>query len=123
MFYRWLADGALALHFAFVLFVALGGFLVLRWRRVAWLHVPAVVWGVITEFAGLVCPLTPLENVLRDRAGQVGYTGGFIEHYITRMMYPNGLTRGLQVALGSLALVTNAALYWWALRRRPDVRR
>jgi len=123
MFYRWLADGALVLHFAFVLFVALGGFLVLRWRRVAWLHVPAVVWGVITEFAGLVCPLTPLENVLRDRAGQVGYTGGFIEHYITRMMYPNGLTRGLQVALGSLALVTNAALYWWALRRRPDVRR
>jgi uncharacterized protein DUF2784 len=123
MLYSWLADGVLIVHFAFVLFVAFGGLLLLRWRRVAWFHVPAVIWGAITEFAGIVCPLTPLENILRARAGQVGYTGGFIEHYITRVMYPNGLTRGVQVALGSLAVLTNVALYWWALTRRSHFQR
>jgi uncharacterized protein DUF2784 len=111
LIYRALADLVLVVHFAFVLFVVLGGLLVLRWPRAAWLHVPAAIWGVLIEYTGWICPLTPLENSLRMRGGEAGYSGGFIEHYIQPLLYPAGLTRSTQVVLGSLALVLNLTAY------------
>lgn len=117
MTYRILADLVALTHFAFVLFVIAGALLLLHSRWWAVLHVPAFAWGALIEFRGWVCPLTPLENALRARAGQAGYAGGFVEHYITRLIYPEGLTRGIQVALGALVLVGNVLLYWWLWRR------
>lgn len=118
MIYRALADLVLVLHLGFVLFVVLGGLLVLRWPRVAFLHLPAAVWGVLIEYTGWICPLTPLENSLRLRGGEAGYTGGFIEHYIQPALYPNGLTRTTQIALGSFALLINLVAYGAVLSRR-----
>jgi hypothetical protein len=117
LIYRALADLVLVVHLAFVLFVVLGGLLVLRWPRVAWLHVPAAIWGVMIEYTGWICPLTPLENSLRMRGGEAGYSGGFIEHYIQPLLYPAGLTRSTQVVLGSLALVLNLTAYAIVLSR------
>ena len=111
MIYRALADLVLVVHLGFVLFVVLGGLLVLRWPPAAWLHVPAAIWGVLIEYTGWICPLTPLENSLRMRGGEAGYSGGFIEHYIQPLLYPAGLTRSTQVVLGSLALVLNLTAY------------
>jgi hypothetical protein len=111
------ADAIVALHFAFVLFVVLGASLVLRWPRVAWFHVPAVIWGALVEFTGWICPLTPLENRLRRRAGETGYQGDFIAHYVLPMLYPNGLTRQDQLVLGGAALAINIAIYALAFVR------
>ena len=111
MTYRVLADLALVLHLGFVLFVVLGGLLVVRWPRLAWVHIPAAVWGVLIEYTGWICPLTPLENSLRVRGGEPGYGGGFIQHYIQPLLYPNGLTRGTQLVLGSAVLLLNVAAY------------
>jgi hypothetical protein len=106
------ADGVLVLHLGFILFVMLGGLLVLRWPRVAWLHVPAVLWGIYVELSGRICPLTPLENSLREAAGQAGYSGGFIEHYVTALIYPDGLSRGIQVVLAAIVVLVNGFVYW-----------
>jgi hypothetical protein len=124
MLYQALADTVLLAHFGFVLFVALGGLAVLRWPRVAWVHLPAVAWGVLVEWAGWICPLTPLENALREAGGRAGYAGGFIDHYVGLAVYPALLTRAIQIVLGSLLLLANVLLYWWAVvrsrrRRRP----
>lgn len=118
MLHRGLADIVLVVHFAFVLFVVLGGLLVLRWPRVVWAHVPIAVYGAVIEFAGFICPLTPLENSLRRRGGEAGYEGGFIEQYITATLYPAGLTREIQVGLGVAVLVLNAAIYTVVVTRR-----
>jgi Protein of Unknown function (DUF2784) len=115
--YRALADLVLTLHLGFVLFVVFGGLLVIRWPRLAWIHVPAALWGVIIEYAGWICPLTPLENWLRSSGGEAGYAGGFIEHYLLPTLYPQGLTRGTQFVLGSLVLMINAAAYGALLLR------
>ncbi len=122
MIYRALADLVLVVHLVFVLFVVLGGVLVLKWTRVAWLHVPAAVWGVLIEYSGWICPLTPLENSLRERGGGAGYSGGFIEHYIQPVLYPAGLTRGTQIVLGSLALLVNLTAYGVVVARRGRFR-
>lgn len=122
MIYRVLADLVLVVHLAFVLFVVLGGLLVLRWPRLAWLHVPAAVWGVLIEYTGWICPLTPLENSLRERGGGAGYSGGFLEHYIQPVLYPAGLTRGTQIVLGSLALLVNLTAYGVVVARRGRFR-
>jgi hypothetical protein len=111
MSYRLLADLVLVVHAAFVVFVVLGGLAVLRWPRLAWVHLPAAIWGAGIEFAGGICPLTPLENHWRRLAGEQGYTAGFVEHYVVAALYPEGLTRGLQVALGLAVLAVNAAVY------------
>lgn len=116
--YRVLADLVLVVHFGFVLLVIAGGFLVLRWPKLAWVHLPAACWGVLIEFAGWICPLTPLEQRWRVRGGELGYEGGFIEHYVTAWLYPSGLTRMTQFFLGTLVLVVNAAIYAYLLRRR-----
>ncbi|HXI99138.1 MAG TPA: DUF2784 domain-containing protein [Gemmatimonadaceae bacterium] len=123
MIYRALADLILALHLVFVLFVVLGGLLVLRWPRTAWLHIPAAVWGVLIEYTGWICPLTPLENSFRTRGGEAGYSGGFIEHYIQPVLYPAGLTRGTQIVLGSFVLLLNLSAYGILLTRARMVRR
>ena len=113
------ADLIVALHFAFVAFVVLGGLLALRWPRVIWLHIPAVIWGAVIEFTGWICPLTPLENRLRRASGETGYQGDFIAHYILPVLYPNGLTRTDQLVLGGLALALNVVVYTFvAVRRR-----
>ena len=117
MWYRIAADFVLITHFAFVLFVVLGGFLALRWPRLAWVHLPVALYGAIIEFLGFICPLTPLENSLRQRGGEAGYSGGFIDHYITATIYPSGLTRGIQLVLGVAVLVLNAVLYAIVVRR------
>jgi Protein of Unknown function (DUF2784) len=116
-----LADAVLVLHLAFILFVVLGGLLVLRAPWLAWLHLPAAAWGAAIEFLGFVCPLTPFENWLRRQGGEAGYAGGFIDHYITSLVYPAGLTRGMQLAIGTAVVAINAAIYLclWHRRRRP----
>ncbi|HEY7234406.1 MAG TPA: DUF2784 domain-containing protein [Gemmatimonadaceae bacterium] len=120
MLYRLAADAILVAHLAFVLFVAAGGLLVLRWPRLAWLHVPIALYGATIEFVGFICPLTPLENWLRHRGGEAGYSGGFIAHYVTAVVYPNGLTRQIQLWLGAGVLALNAIVYtiWWRRRAR-----
>jgi hypothetical protein len=118
MIYRLLADVTVVLHFAFVLFVIGGGLLVWRYPRLAWLHVPAALWGALIEFAGWVCPLTPLENWLREQGGQQAYATSFVEHYLTPVLYPASLTREVQWVLGGLVLLVNVILYALILRRR-----
>ncbi len=118
MAYRAAADAILVSHLAFVLFVVFGALLLLRWPRLAWLHIPAVVWAAFIEFSGTICPLTPLEVTLRQRAGQAGYGGGFIDHYVVSLLYPEGLTQNTQAMLGAVVVAINAAIYIVAFRRR-----
>lgn len=117
MLYRVLADFMVLVHGAFVVFVVLGGLLVLWSIRWAWVHLPAAIWGAWVEFAGQICPLTPLENQLRHLAGERGYTGGFIEHYIIPLMYPPGLTRETQFALACVLVAVNLVAYGIAMVR------
>jgi hypothetical protein len=117
MLYRIAADLVVATHFAFVLYVVLGGVFALKWKRSAWVHIPAAVWGVVIEFAGWVCPLTPLENWLREKGGAPGYSGSFVEHYLEPLLYPAGLTRGLQIAFGVFALIVNFGVYGYVIWR------
>ena len=118
MWFRFLADLTVIVHLAFVLFVVFGGLLVLRWRRVAWLHLPAAGWGAWIEFAGWLCPLTPLENWLRERGGRPAYTSSFVERYIIPTLYPDSLSREVQWVLGGLVLLVNGLVYLMVLRRR-----
>ncbi len=125
MIVRLLADAVVALHAAFILFVIAGGFLVLWRRSFALAHLPAVAWAAWTEYTGAICPLTPVENAWRRAAGDAGYAGGFIEHYLVPLIYPAGLTPRVQLWLGSVVLVVNVAVYafvWWRTRRRGRAR-
>jgi len=117
MVYHALSNLVLIAHLAFVLFVVLGGFLVLKWKSLAWIHVPAFLWGALIELAGWVCPLTPLENWLREKDGGLVYRTGFIEHYILPLLYPATLPRSSQIFLGLLVLSVNLGLYGWILWR------
>ncbi len=118
MLYALLADATVVAHVSFIVFVVTGGFLVLRWPRVAWVHLPLAAWGAWVEFGNRVCPLTPLENHFRARAGEAGYEGGFIEHYLLGILYPAGLTREVQLLLGTGVVLVNLAVYGWVWRRR-----
>lgn len=117
MHYGLLADAVVALHLLFIAFAVLGGFLTLWQPWIAALHLPAMAWAAYVEFSGRICPLTPLENYLRALAGERGYTGGFIEHYITPLVYPAGLTREIQLALGVAVIAINLLAYGLLLRR------
>lgn len=119
--YAALADAVLVTHFAFVLFVVFGGLLALEWPKVMWAHVPAAAWGVAIELFGWICPLTPLENELRARAGQAGYHGDFVARYVMPVLYPEGLTREAQYVLGTAALLFNVAIYTLVVRRRRTI--
>jgi len=112
------ADLVVAVHFLFVVFVVLGGLLALRWPKVAYLHLPAAVWGAAIEFAGWICPLTPLEKWLRRQGGSTGYSGDFVEHYILPVLYPSALTREIQLLLGCIVIAINLAIYGYVLRRK-----
>ncbi|MBA1229122.1 DUF2784 domain-containing protein [Pseudomonas viridiflava] len=111
MIYRVAADAVVLFHFLFIVFVLLGGLLVLTRPWMALMHVPAMVWGALVEFLHLYCPLTPLENALRNRAGEQGYDGGFIEHYLIALIYPSGLTPQIQLWLGSIVVLVNGSIY------------
>lgn len=114
---RLAADAVLLAHFAFVLFVVLGGMLVLRWPRLAWVHAPAALWGAAVELFGWICPLTPLEVALRRAAGDAGYSGGFIEHYVASVLYPSDFTREMQVTFGVAVAVLNMVIYLILIQR------
>ena len=109
MIYRIAADLVVLIHFAFIIFVVVGGFLVIKWHKVSWLHIPAAVWGVLIEFTGGICPLTPLENKLRQTGGEAGFSGGFIDKYIIPLIYSDELTRTIQIVLGSIVIIINVS--------------
>lgn len=120
MFVSLAADAVLLVHLLFILFVLFGGLLVLRWQWFAWLHLPTAAWGVIVEMLHLQCPLTPLENSLRQAAGQAGYSAGFVEHYLMPIIYPAGLTPQVQWWLAALVLMLNGLIYgvvWLRFKR------
>jgi hypothetical protein len=112
-----LADLVLVCHAAFVLFAILGGLLALRWRKIPWLHLPAVAWGGFIELSGGTCPLTPLENSLREAGGTAGYSGDFLDHYIVPVLYSSTLTRNDQIAFGIGLVALNVLVYAFVLRR------
>jgi len=117
MYYAITADLLLVLHLGFVCFVVAGGLLLLKWRWLMLLHLPAVVWGALIEFQGWLCPLTPWEQQLRLAAGQAGYYGGFVEHYLLPVLYPPGLEHNTQLILGSAVIGINAVVYGWIILR------
>ena len=117
---RFLADAVLSVHLLFIIFVMVGGGIAIRFRWVVALHVPAVAWGIFVELSGRICPLTVIENKFREAAGSAGYTGGFIEHYLVPVIYPEGLTRHVQVLLAGVVISANFAVYgyqYYRLRR------
>ena len=116
--YHSIADLLVVFHFAFIVFVVLGGFLVLKWRRIAILHIPCVMWGALIELKGWICPLTPIENHFREAAGAAGYTRGFIDHYVMPLVYPEGLTREMQIAFGIVVISVNLFVYGLVLVNR-----
>lgn len=118
-----LAGLVVAVHIAFTAFAVVGGVLIVRWRWMAWIHVPAVLWAAYIELSGGVCPLTPLENSLRAHAGLESYEGDFVARYLFPVLYPVGLTREVQWILGLGLLAVNAAVYGWAWRVNSTGRR
>lgn len=116
MSFKVAANAIAIVHLLFVAFVVAGGLLVLRWRHVMWLHLPAAVWGMLIEFAGWYCPLTKVENYFLRRAGDSGYGEGFLAHHVFAILYPNGLTRGVEIFLGAFVLAVNLAVYVKILR-------
>ena len=113
-----LATLVVVLHLAFVVFVVVGGFLAWRLRPVMYVHIPALLWGIYVEWSGVICPLTPIENALRSAAGLDLYAGDFVARYIFPLLYPEGLTRGVQLALGAFVLVVNGVAYGRIVRTR-----
>ena len=118
---RVLATAVVVVHMAFVVFVVAGGLFALRWPRLAWLHLPAALWGAMIALAGWICPLTPFENWLRVRGGAARYDTGFLERYLLPILYPGAMTRGLQIATGVIVVVINLLVYWRVFRRRTRV--
>lgn len=116
MTYQFAAAAVALIHLAFIVFVLLGGLLLLKWPRLAWIHVPAAVWGVLIEFFGWWCPLTKWENYFLREAGRAGYDSGFVAHYIMPLIYPAGLTRGTEIAIGILVLIVNVSIYMKVFR-------
>lgn len=122
MIFQLIADGVLGIHFLFVAFALLGALLLIRWPWIVWGHLPTVAWAAWIEFSGNICPLTPLENALRIRGGGSGYAGDFVGHYILGLLYPDGLTRQVQIVLGALVVVINMVIYgyvfFWHKKKR-----
>jgi hypothetical protein len=119
---RVLADIVVLAHVVFIAFVLFGGLLTLHWRWMPVVHLPAVLWGAAVELFGWVCPLTPLENLLRRAGGGEGYSVDFIERYLVPLLYPDGLTRELQLLLGGAVVAVNAVIYFVVLHRVEDLR-
>ena len=117
MLYWLAANIVLIIHLGFVIYVVCGGFFILRWRWTLFLHLPAVIWAALLEFNSWICPLTPLEQWLRVAGGQRGYSGGFIEHYLLSLLYPDGLTPDIQTMLGVFVVIVNGAVYLFCVYR------
>ena len=117
MLFAFGADLLVIVHLGFIGFVVLGGFMLLKWRWLIFAHLPAVIWAVLLEFYGWICPLTPLEQALRQMGGQQGYTGGFIQHYLLPVIYPPALEEGIQLILGVLLILINIIIYLWVILR------
>lgn len=115
---RTLADAVAVLHFVFIIFVMVGGLIALKWPHAMWIHLPAALWGAWIEFAGGICPLTPLENWLRERGGERGYGTGFIAHYVLPLIYPGEMTETVRIALGFAVVGINVGIYAWVWRRK-----
>jgi hypothetical protein len=113
-----LADGVVILHLCFILFVIFGGIIAVFWPKVLWMQIPCVMWGICIELTGFICPLTPLENYLWQLSGRLPYSGDFIIHYIEPVIYPEGLTRDLQIMMGLLVILSNGIIYGWLLSRK-----
>lgn len=111
MLYQIAADFIVLIHFSFIVFVLIGGFLVFKWRWLIWLHIPAAIWGALIVMVGWICPLTPIENMLRQTAGNEAYSSGFIERYLVPVIYPSGLNREMFIAMGVVVIVINVILY------------
>jgi hypothetical protein len=107
-----------AIHLTFILFVVFGALLVVRFRRLAWIHVPAVIWGASAVLLGLTCPLTPIENQLLQLSGAAGYADSFIGHYLVPLIYPDALTRQVQAAMGIGVIAINLLIYSVIAARR-----
>lgn len=118
MVFNLLADLVVSAHFLFVLFSLFGALLVIRWRKMIWLHLPAAIWAAGIEFSGKICPLTPMENWLRVRGGGADYAGDFVGQYLLRLLYPSGLTRGVQIILGVIVVLINVGIYGFLLWRK-----
>lgn len=121
MLARIAVDAALVAHLAFIVFVVAGALLAFRWRAVLAAHLPAMAWAIFVEATGTICPLTYVENAFRAAAGESGYSGDFVAHYLLRVIYPAGLTRDLQFALAAFVVAVNGVIYaslWWTARRR-----
>ncbi|KAF0155829.1 MAG: hypothetical protein FD159_2006 [Syntrophaceae bacterium] len=116
--YAILAGAIILAHLLFIAFVVAGGLLVVRWPRLAWVHIPAVVWGVVVEMTGWICPLTPLENHLRRLSGSSSYSGGFIEQYLIPVIYPANITASTQFILGGLVIAINLVIYAIIIRKQ-----
>ncbi len=114
------AEFLVVIHFAFILFVIFGGLLVLKWRKMAWVHLPAAGWGAVVEAMGWICPLTPWENHFRMQAGQQGYSGDFIAHYLLPLIYPANLNLDLQLALAAFVVMINIVIYGFVIRKRGE---
>ncbi len=113
--YHLLADLVVIIHLTFVLFSVAGALLVIGWRKILYIHLPAAVWAAWIEFSGRICPLTPLENWLRIKGGDTGYGGDFVGHYILSILYPSGLTREVQFILGGVVVGVNIIIYGYIL--------
>ena len=122
MLFGFLADAVVVLHVAFVLIVVFGGLVVWRWPWFAWLHLPATVWGVGIEWVGAICPLTLLEHWLRQQANEVAFEGTFVEQYILPWLYPENLTRPIQIGLGCFVLAVNVVAYSMLIQKRHRLR-
>lgn len=121
--YLLFADLVVVIHFVFVLFSVFGALLLIRWRKIIWLHLPAAAWASWIEFSGRICPLTPLENWLRLKGGEYAYSGDFVGHYLLPLLYPQNLTRETQITLGAIVAGMNIAIYGYVffLRRKAPV--
>ena len=115
--YKLLADALVVAHFLFIIFVVVGGLLVIYWPRVTWLHLPAAAWGAMVEFTGWFCPLTPLENYFRQLSGSAAYSGDFVAQYLLYLIYPENLTREVQFGLGMFVVVINVIFYMLAIKK------
>ena len=120
--YSIIADIIVVVHFLFIVFVVGGGLLVLRWPRLAWIHLPAVIWGALVELRSWICPLTPLENHFRDLAGKQLYSGDFVERYLLPVIYPATLTASIQQILGGAVIVVNIIFYAWIIKKHAAIK-
>lgn len=111
MLYRFLADLLVVIHLLFILFALFGGLLVLRYRWMLYIHLPAAAWGVLVELMHWICPLTKIENNLRNLAGDSGYADSFVEQYLIPVIYPQSLTFDMQLYLGAMVLAINLIIY------------